>query len=110
MQLVNRNIYGTVEIGGLPSGSDYHDRFNNAQSVPWDTPGLRITRLRLLSDPGHPVWEVSYCHGELDSEPVVVDLPFSELPKRSMRRALYAHAKATGCFIEGLFDNISTLN
>ena len=110
MHTIDRNIYGTAETNGLPSGSDYHEQFAAAQSVPWDIEGLTITRLRLVSDPGHPVWDVSYCHGTLDGEPVVVDLPFSELPKRGMKRALYKHAQATGRFIKGLFDGISTLN
>ena len=106
----DRNIYGTIETNGLPSGSNYHAQYANAPSVPWDTPGLTITRLRLLSDPGFPLWDVSYCHGMLDGEPVVVDLPFSQLPKRGMKRALYGEAKKTGRFIKGLFDAISTLN
>ena len=76
----------------------------------WDTDGLYISRLRLLSDPGFPFWDVSYCYGELDGCPVLVALPFSQLPKRGMRKALYSQAKASGKFIRGLFDNISTLN
>lgn len=106
----DRNVHGTIEINGLPSGSDYHHQYANAPSVPWDAEGLTITRLRLLSDPGHPVWDVSYCHGRLDGEPVVVELPFDQLPKRGMKGALYKHAQATGRFIKGLFDGISTLN
>ena len=107
---IDRNIYGTIETNGLPSGSDYHNEFSNAPSVPWDTEGLTITRLRLLSGPGFPVWDVSYCHGRLNGDPVVVDLPFSQLPKRGMKRALYAEARKTGRYIKGLFDAISTLN
>lgn len=80
-----------------------------SRCVDWDTPGLRLTRLRLVSDPGYPVWDVSYCFGSLNGEPVEVRLPFSQLPKRGMRRALYRYAKASGRFIPGLFDAISTL-
>ena len=107
---IDRNMYGTIETNGLPSGSNYHIQYANAPSVPWDIEGLTITRLRLLSDPGFPVWDVSYCHGMLDGKPVRVNLPFSQLPKRSMKRALYGEAKKTGRFIKGLFDAISTLN
>ena len=110
MDTINRNTYGSVEINGLVNPGAYHDDFDNAPTVPWDTEGLTITRLRLLSDPGYPAWDVSYCHGTLDGEPVVVDLPFSTLPKRGMKRALYRHAQATGRFIEGLFTAISTVN
>ena len=80
------------------------------ETVRWDVAGLNITRLRLLSDPGFPFWDVSYCYGELDGKPVRVQLPFSQLPKKNMKVALYAEAKATGKFIKGLFGALSTLN
>ena len=110
MNTINRNIHGTIETNGLTRPSEYHPPFANAQTVPWDTPSLTITRLRLLSDAGCPWWDVSYCHGLLDGDPVIVELPFDQLPKRAMRRALYAHARSTGRFINGLFTAISTLN
>ena len=91
-----------VEIG-------YH-LIPREKRVDWTEPGLTITRLRLVSDPGYPVWDVSYCHGRLaDGTEVKVSLPFIQLPKRGMRRALYAEAQRTGKFIPGLFDSISTL-
>ena len=37
--------------------------------VYWTEPGLRVVRLRLLSDPGYPEWDVSYCHGYVGDEP-----------------------------------------
>ena len=77
-------------------------------AVDWTAPGLVITRLRLLSDPGFPVWDVSYCHGTLNGNHVQVQLPFHQLPKRGMRQALYAYARRTGSFIDGLFPSIST--
>lgn len=83
--------------------------FQPTRTVDWTAEGLYITRLRLLSDPGFPFWDVSYCHGTIGEEQVRVQLPFDQLPKKAMRRALYAHAKASGKFIKGLFDNISTL-
>lgn len=110
METIDRNIHGTIEMSGLTSPASYHDQFASAPTVPWDTEGLTITRLRLLSDPGYPAWDVSYCHGMLDGNPVVVDLPFDQLPKRAMKRALYARAQATGRFIEGLFTAISTVS
>lgn len=40
----------------------------------------RITRLRLVTDPGFPYWDVSYCWGELDDgTPVRVQLPFGQV-------------------------------
>lgn len=99
------------EFNGLVNGPEYHKArmANHGGKVSWTTPGLTITRLRLLSDPGFPAWDVSYCHGQLNGQDVDVLLPFSQLPKRGMKKALYAEAKATGCFINGLFSAISTL-
>jgi hypothetical protein len=79
-------------------------------SVDWTTDGLVIYRLRLLSEPGTPFFDVSYCYGTLNGENVRVRLPFSQLPKRKMKMALYAEAKLTGKFIKGLFNAVSALN
>jgi len=79
-------------------------------TVGWTEPGLTITRLRLVSDPGFPFWDVSYCHGTWKGEKVVVCLPFDQLPKRGMRQALYKAVQQTGCFVPGLFDSISTFS
>lgn len=98
------------EFNGLANGLAYHAQRQGAQTVDWDVDGLEITRLRLLSDPGYPEWDVSYCHGILGGEQVNVRLPFSNLPKRGMKNALYIEAKKTGKFIKGLFSAISTLN
>jgi len=90
-------------------GHVYAAQIKRGFPVDWTTPGLTITRLRLVSDPGFPVWDVSYCHGLLNGDLVEVQLPFSQLPKKGMRKALYSHAKASGKFIQGLFNSLSTL-
>lgn len=111
MHLVNRPSIG--EIGGLVNGREYHDSYAGARTVDWTEPHLRITRLRLLSDPGLPWWDVSYCHGTLchTGELVRVQVPFQQLPKRGMRSAIVKWAKADKVFARGLgvLDNISTL-
>lgn len=114
MHLVDRPAIG--ESNGLPygSGQAYHDQWSGARTVDWSEPHLRITRLRLLSDPGLPWWDVSYCHGHLchTGEKVRVSLPFSQLPKRGYRRAIVGYAIADGVHARriGALDNISTLN
>jgi hypothetical protein len=79
----------------------------------WDTPGLKITRLRLLSDPGFPMWDVSYCLGEVDGRHVRVILPFDQLPKKGMKSAIIKHAKRDKVYAKalGILDeaNISKL-
>jgi hypothetical protein len=102
------NTYGAQEVNTL-SEAQRATQGSATKSVNWTTKGLCITRLRLLSDVGFPVWDVSYCYGELNGETVKVNLPFYQLPKYNMRKALFDEAKATGVFIRGLFNSISTL-
>ena len=74
---------------------------------------VEIARLRLLSDPGFPWWDISYCYGVLrDGTPVRVDLGVGQLPKRGFRRKLVELAQANGKHAKGmgLLDNISTLS
>lgn len=104
------------EVNGLVNGIAYHDDRHSQEdgidTVDWTEEGLEITRLRLLSDPGFPVWDVSYCHGRLNGRHVDVQLPFSQLPKYGKggyKAALYQEAKSTGKYIKGLFSSISTL-
>jgi len=61
--------------------SDYRANRNEVGTVNWDRPGLKITRLRMVSDPDFPYWDISYCHGVLNGEDVRVRLPFHQVPK-----------------------------
>ena len=105
----NINTYGTHETNPLPAG--FHEAPVDGGCVEWTHPGLYITRLRLLSDPGYQWWDVSYCFGEVDGRKVTVRLPFADLPKRGMKAAIIEHAKRDGVYAKrlGIFDNISTL-
>lgn len=92
------------------NGKEYHAGFRGVKKVSWDTAGLEITRLRVLSDPGYPFWDVSYCHGVLDGKNVEVILPFSQIPKKKPNAFLYNEAKKTGVYIKGLFTSFSSLS
>jgi hypothetical protein len=124
------DTYDDRSIGGtnlLPAGNNYHDTFHGARHVDWSEPGLKVTRFRIISDPGFPLWDVSYCHGYLNGEPVHVDLPFSQLRKHGFRYkdpktgeikkgGWKAHVIAWGKKEEvnvyklGILQNVSTLN
>jgi hypothetical protein len=97
---------------GLVNGPSYHADYVKVRTVYWTEPRLKVTRLRLVSDPGYPFWDVSYCHGEIDGKPVRVELPFSDLPKKGMMGIIVRHAKRDGIHAKnmGLLDAISTLN
>jgi hypothetical protein len=94
------------------SWQKYLDTFAD-ESVDWSDAQLaEITCLRLLSDRGYPVWDVSYCHGRLkDGTNVRVRLPFYQVPKRGMSRFIVECAKKEGVYAKGLgiLSNISTL-
>lgn len=86
----------------------------NARSVGWEEPGLYVYRLRLLSDPGFPAWDVSYCFGRIKAtgELVRVQLPFSQIPKGvGIKRFIVDEAKKAGVYARrlGILDNLSTL-
>lgn len=103
--------YGHYEHNPLPTG--YHDEEALLQ-VDWTDPRLaRIERMRFVSDPGFPAWDLSYCFGRLKSgEKVEVLLPFTQLPKRNMFGALIQYAKRDRVYLRGLgvFGAISTLS
>ena len=79
--------------------------------VDWDTPNLKVTRLRMVSDRGFPYWDISYCYGVLDGKHVRVRLPFSQIPKPFAPEAkawgfgkgfIINEAKRAGVFAKGL--------
>ena len=86
----------------IENAQDYHNQYN--ETVYWTDPRLaKITRIRLLSDPGHPVWDVSYVHGELkDGTYVRVSVGFDRLPKRNIASIILAAAKADKIYAKGL--------
>lgn len=99
------NLHELGLDGWLPRGAPVTD---------WSDPELaRIVRLRLVSDPGFPAWDVSYCWGELkDGTRVRVQLGgVGQLPKAGMRKALVELARRDGVYARGLglFEAISTL-
>lgn len=114
METIDRNIYGTRETNGLVNGPAYHAARDVKAKVAWTTPGLKITRLRLLSDPGFPAWDVSYCHGKLNGADVDVELPFSQLRKygKSISSQIVGYAIKDGVNAKriGALDAVSKLN
>jgi len=85
------------------------------ECVYWNDNRLdKITRCRFLSDPGCPVWDLSYCYGTLeDGTPVDVEVPFTQIKKRDgISKTILYWAKQDGVYAKGLniFNAISTLN
>ena len=107
------DLYGVNETNPIPDG--YHDTvtYQIEETVDWASPRLaKVIRLRLVSDYGHPTWDVSYCHGVLkDGTPCEVSLPFFELTKRRVSREIVDHARRDGVYAKGLgiLGAVSTL-
>lgn len=104
MPIDYRNVYGAQETNGLVGDeqSEWLDRLDG--EVYWSDPELaRVTRLRLLSDPGFPYWDVSYCYGiRKDGRECRVSLPFHQLPKRTWKGAIIEWARRDGVYAVGL--------
>lgn len=107
-------MYGARETSPLSESGMAHTDYTGAETLDLEDPRLvRITRLRLLSDPGFPFWDVSYCYGTTaDGAPVRVSLPVRQFPKSGLTRALVQMAKDAGRYGKGmgLLDAVSTLN
>ena len=110
------------EVGNI---ADFDSRLVpgvDAPTVYW-TEVTEITRLRLVTDPGFPCWDVSYCWGMTEvtddsgTHEVAcrVRLPFHQLPKGKkegksrLYGALISYARTDGLNLKsiGLFDAIS---
>jgi hypothetical protein len=87
---------------------EWSDRVASAESIDWTDPRLRrVVRFRLLTDPGFPMYDVSYCFGvDLDGKTVEVVLPFDQLPKRTWKSAIVECARRDGVHAKllGFFD------
>ena len=79
------------------SYKNYHEVVTNTakETVDWTDKRLaKIVRLRLLSDPGLPWWDTSYCHGQLkDGSYVNVAFPWFQLPKGKVNKTIVWWAK-----------------
>lgn len=96
-------------IRDVMSHDEQEQFINTPFRCDWADPALaKIVRLRMLTDRGFPFYDVSYCWGVLkDGTKVKVDLPFSQLPKRSFgggsyKLAILAYARRDGVYAKGL--------
>jgi hypothetical protein len=97
--------YGVVETNPISDADlavrdriDYSKRYQLA-----DRDLVKITRLRLLTEPGTPVLDLSYCYGELkDGTPVLVDLPRHQFAKHLWKSQMYAMFTEAGRYAKGM--------
>lgn len=101
---MERGRYGVLESNHWDGGQvqDWLDAIE--ETVDLSDPRLaRIARLRLLSDPGFPYWDVSYCYGVLkDGARVRVRLTRCQFGKRTLKRDLIDMCREAGVYGKGL--------
>lgn len=95
--------YGTMESNPITDEvRAIRDRIE--RTVDLTDPKLdKITRLRLVTDPGFPMYDVSYCYGRMkDGEDVRVELPVHQFPKRNLTGALIEMCRKQHVYAKGL--------
>lgn len=86
------------ETNNIQDSAVQHSDIDHSRTLSLGDPDLKaIRRLRLLTDPGYPVWEISYCYGETKAGDLVrVDLGIYTLPKGNIKGALIQAARQAG--------------
>jgi len=103
--MLERGMYGELESNPITDEwQRVREEIDHKNPVDLTDPRLaRITRLRLVSDPGFPYYDLSYCYGELnDGTPCRVDLPMYSFSKRYLKRDLVAMCKAAKVYGKAL--------
>ena len=101
---MERGKYGVLESNHW-DGTQVQEWLDDLDgTVQLEDPRLaRIARLRLLSDPGFPFWDVSYCYGVLkDGTKVRVSLPRHQFTKRTLKADLIDMCREAGVYGKGL--------
>lgn len=102
--LLNEELYkkyGAIEYNTLP-GANYHDI--ERETVSWydlkKSDRLIAERIRILTDPGFPWFDISYFHLWINGKPSEIrDFPVDQLPRRTYKKILIEECKKQGIFI-----------
>jgi hypothetical protein len=105
---MNTDKYGVRESNGIDSVPAHIRNAEREQVVDLTDPRLaRVDRLRLITDPGFPWWDVSYAWGTL-KDGTAVRVSFPEFtPTRgkgrpSVNRQLVEYCRQRGVYAKGL--------
>lgn len=96
--------YGVNETNPLWMSESTHENVDFNEYCTLGDPRLeRITRLRLLTEPGYPYFDVSYVYGVLkDGTHVRLSGAPSHLGRKTIKRDLIAWAKEEKAYAKGL--------
>lgn len=98
------NNYGVEQTNGIEDVTAWQQFIAEAGHTHLGDPQLaKITRLRLLTEPGYPYFDISYCYGELkNGQAVRIDGAPRHLSRRTPKGDLIAWAKSEGAYAKGL--------
>ena len=96
--------YGVDETNNIAFAAYNHNDVDYDEYVTLGDPRLKsIDRLRLLTEPGYPYYDISYCYGTLkDGRHVRLSGCPASLPRRNLKGALIQWAKDEGVYAKGL--------
>ena len=96
--------YGVNETNPLWASESTHENVDFSIRCTLGDPRLeRITRLRLLTEPGYPYFDISYVYGVLkDGTHVRIDGAPMHLGRKTIKRDLIEWAKGEGAYAKGL--------
>lgn len=96
--------YGVNETNPLWASESTHHNVDFDEYVTLGDPRLeRITRLRLLTEPGYPYFDISYVYGVLkDGRHIRISGAPMHLGRKTIKRDLISWAKEEGAFAKGL--------
>ena len=96
--------YGVNETNPLWTSEATHENVDYSEHVTLGDPRLkRIVRLRLLTEPGYPYYDISYVYGELkDGRFVRIAGAPMHLSRRAPKEDLVRWAKSEKAYAKGL--------
>ena len=96
--------YGVDETNPLWMSEATHENVNYDIHTWLGDPNIkRVVRLRLLTEPGYPYYDISYCYVQMkDGQYARLGGYIPTLSKRFIKRDLIAWAKEEGVFAKGL--------
>jgi hypothetical protein len=96
--------YGVNETNPLWMSESTHENVDFSVYCTLGDPRLeRITRLRLLTEPGYPYFDISYVYGVLkDGTHVRIANAPMHLRRKALKADLIAWAKEEGAYAKGL--------
>lgn len=96
--------YGVNETNPIWASEATHENVDYDEHVRLGDKRLaRIVRLRLLTEPGYPYFDISYCYGQLkDGRYVRISGAPLNLGRKTLKRDLIDWAKSEGAYAKGL--------